>query len=378
MPLRMCASCWIRALKSDEHNLLPVHGVGLGSVVKSSKTSRVLVKESVNDQRQSEVWRGSCKRFCSIEQHEDETRAQGWPCELNQLKPGPFTSQYRFSQVGDMSLHLEHLLTPMEDCSQAPEGSVTVALFRVGAKGAKINGYQVHCDQFFVMPSGSSFHLVTQDVVQACCMQFRHSAFEASAQGVSQGSVDGLMGEPYAVSVPSPLVKWLWWQLAERSDSGISDTRRDIELSQTILARLSSAVVGIVEQSLPSTRKRQVLGCAREYIEAHLTEALSVAELCAYTQVNLRTLERVFAPELGLSPTGYIQARRLNLARRKIIRQQTPEECLSVLALDCGFTHLGRFSVLYRQFFGESPSQTRGLARSASKVNQCDSWDKAG
>ncbi|WP_429861090.1 helix-turn-helix domain-containing protein, partial [Burkholderia cenocepacia] len=50
-----------------------------------------------------------------------------------------------------------------------------------------------------------------------------------------------------------------------------------------------------------------------------------------------------------------LRAPRLDHAR-ELLRGSTSERRIADIALDCGFTHLGRFAIAYREKFGESPS----------------------
>jgi transcriptional regulator GlxA family with amidase domain len=52
----------------------------------------------------------------------------------------------------------------------------------------------------------------------------------------------------------------------------------------------------------------------------------------------------------------HVRNRRLERVRAALL---TSEESTSVVALDAGFTHLGRFAAAYRERFGELPSATR-------------------
>ncbi|OXH85552.1 AraC family transcriptional regulator, partial [Burkholderia multivorans] len=56
-------------------------------------------------------------------------------------------------------------------------------------------------------------------------------------------------------------------------------------------------------------------------------------------------------------PMQYLRAKRLEHAR-ELLLGATPERRIADIALDCGFTHLGRFALAYRERFGESPSDT--------------------
>jgi transcriptional regulator GlxA family with amidase domain len=48
----------------------------------------------------------------------------------------------------------------------------------------------------------------------------------------------------------------------------------------------------------------------------------------------------------------------LNRARTALLGANRNEGCVTEIATELGFTELGRFSVRYRQMFGESPSET--------------------
>ena len=57
------------------------------------------------------------------------------------------------------------------------------------------------------------------------------------------------------------------------------------------------------------------------------------------------------------TPMGFLAEQRLLGAREKLIRQK-PEDSVSSIALDYGFVHLGRFSKVYKNRFGVTPSIT--------------------
>jgi AraC-like DNA-binding protein len=59
-----------------------------------------------------------------------------------------------------------------------------------------------------------------------------------------------------------------------------------------------------------------------------------------------------------LSPLRYFRYRLLNRARERLIAADEGHETISDIAMDLGFTHLGRFASRYEQLFGELPSAT--------------------
>ncbi|MEM8905500.1 MAG: AraC family transcriptional regulator [Actinomycetota bacterium] len=98
---------------------------------------------------------------------------------------------------------------------------------------------------------------------------------------------------------------------------------------------------------------------ARDHIDQNLSRPLAVEDIAAAVEVSVRTLQNNFRADLGQTPTSYIRNRRLERARADLADAR-PGTGVTVtdVALRWGFTHLGRFAVVYRNRFGESPSQT--------------------
>ena len=69
----------------------------------------------------------------------------------------------------------------------------------------------------------------------------------------------------------------------------------------------------------------------------------------------------MFTRDLGITPTGYIQAARLHEVRRNLLDANAGDRTIAEIAVDCGFTHMGRFSRLYRTHFSRLPSEERRL-----------------
>jgi transcriptional regulator GlxA family with amidase domain len=100
---------------------------------------------------------------------------------------------------------------------------------------------------------------------------------------------------------------------------------------------------------------------AREYIEAHLAEPISISNVSEYSATSLSKLERTFRRELQMSPSQYILARRLAAVNRELNQHSSSGRKVAQIAMDHGFHHLGRFAGAYRAHFGELPSETIGL-----------------
>jgi len=103
------------------------------------------------------------------------------------------------------------------------------------------------------------------------------------------------------------------------------------------------------------------------WIEAHLEEPISIGRLCAVAGVGERALQKGFESRRGMSPMRFVTERRIAEARRQLVEGRGRDDVTHV-ALRLGFNHTGRFATLYRQVFGESPSQSLGRARGRSSA----------
>lgn len=93
------------------------------------------------------------------------------------------------------------------------------------------------------------------------------------------------------------------------------------------------------------------------FLEAE-SDRLSLADLCEATGVGATALAEAFHSVCGVSPVRYFKLRRLSQARSSLLRSTRARAAVKQVALDAGFMEFGRFSVEYRELFGQSPSAT--------------------
>ena len=94
-----------------------------------------------------------------------------------------------------------------------------------------------------------------------------------------------------------------------------------------------------------------------EFLEANPNTPLYLTEVCAAIGTAERTLRIACEEHVGMGPIRYLHLRRMHLVRRALLRADS-STTVTRIATDHGFWELGRFSVAYRQLFGEVPSVT--------------------
>jgi transcriptional regulator GlxA family with amidase domain len=132
-------------------------------------------------------------------------------------------------------------------------------------------------------------------------------------------------------------------------------------------AHAESQVIGLMADVLLDTSSHligggslsaQRLNDLEDWIEAHLGEPITLGRLCSVVGVGERSLQLAFSARRGMSPMRFVTEQRLQAAHRRLAASGGIPDVTSV-AIELGFTHMGRFSMTYREAFGELPSRTR-------------------
>ena len=128
----------------------------------------------------------------------------------------------------------------------------------------------------------------------------------------------------------------------------------------SLLLEFPHSAQKVLARKAPPKAATGRLSRALELMRTSIDEPLTLTAIASECGVSVRTLTQLFRVAQGVSPMRYLQELRLTRAREQL-RRGSSETTVTAAALSCGFTGLGRFSALYRQRFGELPSQT--LAR---------------
>lgn len=150
------------------------------------------------------------------------------------------------------------------------------------------------------------------------------------------------------------------WSESNRSGAGPDSHIGITELEDELKAHFV-----IATETIADCRRRgeaiateRTMARAEEYLDSHLTNAVSRADLAAAAGVSIRTLSRGFLKRHATGPMGFLKARRLYAAYRRLLAAEAGSTRVTDVALRYGFNHFGKFAGEYKQAFGESPSVT--------------------
>ena len=241
----------------------------------------------------------------------------------------------------------------LEICGEAPAGMLTVIMPAVGIR-IHVNGHTIGGSELAVLGLGAELNLTNITPVDGIMLNIPAALFE-SEHGLklpTRGQILPIRGRPAAIECFKSSI-WSAWQ------TGAAEAPPPADIVAEIATLMNGSRVPLADARCGEMGRWRVLQRARRYVDAHLTETVDVGDICKHTHVSLSTLERVFRQRLEMTPLDFIRARRLNAARAALVSDKACQRQISEIALGCGFSHLGRFSAVYRAHFGHLPSETR-------------------
>jgi len=314
--------------------------------------------------------------FHSMEEVTELTDLMDWPGEFHQLSKGLVTSRWRSLSLGDYSLISHRMDKRFHARLTAPRGCVALAV-TPPPHFMLVDGLELGNDKALVMDANSEVDFVSAGKTACTTLVLPESDFKASGQALFPRFRMRTSGELTRI-LQCPSSGWSALQ------GEMTNLLRNGSVSPEDLSHLLSRFFDLMVEE-PEERQREaclgnrstgsVARRAREYIEDHYDSTIRMEDLCRCTGVSIRTLQRSFSEYFQMSPFDYIKARRLNSARQALVAGEASlGGSVTRIAVENGFTHLGRFSVGYREHFDELPRETLARERQSltTRTNRPD------
>ncbi len=100
---------------------------------------------------------------------------------------------------------------------------------------------------------------------------------------------------------------------------------------------------------------RAQMGLVEDFIEAHLSNSLSLEDLARACGLSSSYFARRFKSSAGMPPHQYLIQKRVERAKR-LLRGTMP---IVEVALECGFSHQEHLTNVFRRFTGQTPAAYR-------------------
>lgn len=146
------------------------------------------------------------------------------------------------------------------------------------------------------------------------------------------------------------------------------EERNDLMLNRALAGEVERALMAYLVHCQPSNYSDALRATAApaapryvvkaiEFMHANLAQDISISDLAMAAGVGARALHEGFKRFRATTPMAALRTIRLAQARAALLAADEHEH-VATIAMQSGFTHLGRFSRLYRARYGEMPSQT--------------------
>jgi AraC family transcriptional regulator len=228
------------------------------------------------------------------------------------------------------------------------------------AGGFERRGTRIH-GQFCVVPARSATRWIVSRPARSLLLRLTPSLVAETADAMGVGSHDADLAP--SIHIRDPRIEHIGWMMQAEEDDGHPGGRLFADsLASALAARLLAlqsreAASGPGRaRALPAWRLRRVI----EYVEAHLDEDLTLAELAGVAGFSLSHFKLLFKQAAGVPVHRFVLERRVERARTLLLEGSMS---MTEIALEAGFAHSSHMARSMRRVLGLSPSQVAGASR---------------
>jgi AraC-like DNA-binding protein len=95
-----------------------------------------------------------------------------------------------------------------------------------------------------------------------------------------------------------------------------------------------------------------------DYLERNVGNDVALGDIADAIHVTPRAVQYMFRKHLDTTPLQYLRRLRLHRAHQDLLNCDRAHDTVTAVAARWGFMHSGRFAVMYRETYGQSPHAT--------------------
>jgi AraC family transcriptional regulator len=233
-------------------------------------------------------------------------------------------------------------------------GTPVPVSYRAGT--AERQGVRLH-GQFCVVPGGSSTRWTLSQPATSLLLRLAPAHMRATAEDMGLGSRTFDLAP--AIHIRDPQIERIGWMMQAEEHAANPGGRLFADslasaLAVRLIALQSPALAASPARAraLPAWRLRRVI----EYVDAHLDQDLSLAELAAVAEFSPSHFKALFKQAVGVPVHRFVLERRVERARLRLLEGRLS---ITEIALEAGFAHPSHMARWMRRLLGRGPSQVR-------------------
>jgi AraC family transcriptional regulator len=233
-------------------------------------------------------------------------------------------------------------------------GTPVPVSYRAGT--AERQGVRLH-GQFCVVPGGSSTRWTLSQPATSLLLRLAPAHVRATAEDMGLGSRTFDLAP--AIHIRDPQIERIGWMMQAEEHAANPGGRLFADslasaLAVRLIALQSPALAASPARAraLPAWRLRRVI----EYVDAHLDQDLSLAELAAVAEFSPSHFKALFKQAVGVPVHRFVLERRVERAQLRLLEGRLS---ITEIALEAGFAHPSHMARWMRRLLGRGPSQVR-------------------
>ena len=288
---------------------------------------------------------------------------RGWNQSYDQISAGSFQGTFLEATLDRVHLFREVTSNALYQTGVLSAGTVAVGVPLALRGNATFCGRRCDGSQLHVFSGDDAFEFFSPCGLDIAGFVFDAEDFYGALTADEQETMVHALGKPHLRSVTPQGADRLRQLFADVCDeltqspaiavapNRLSAMTRDIATALACALAFEQTDAG---DPVPEPRRSRIVRQARELAaQGRDGSAITVEELCRSVGVSRRALQYCFLEILGIGPSAYLRAVRLNGARRAMKQATSVADAAALW----GFWHFGRFARDYKSMFGELPSE---------------------
>lgn len=295
-----------------------------------------------------------------------ERGLQGWLQRYCQLSPGRYDGRTQTLQLDGVSVMRETINVAVHERTAPPPDQVVFVQSTSATGRWSFNASSVDSNSISVVRNAEEHSVAFPQASDVLIVAIEESLLN-DGEGVKPSASTAPTGDAFrfcATWILSVLAQISTVESAAAAELAIVLPGLIVDRLQYVQSKMRSdggfAVIG------PSDTL-EIFRRAEHVCEDESGPVLTVRQLAARVGVPSDVLREAFVHIAGVGPGQWLRSRRLDAARRDLLKAAETGETVTDIATKWGFWHLGRFSATYATQFGEPPSQTARWARIAER-----------
>jgi len=294
--------------------------------------------------------------FSAAEEMEETFKDAGIEQPIRQLGKGAFRSALAAAITKDVEFYSDRYNRKISLHLESLNGSVGFVFPRSASGDFLAAGENIGNEKLLVIPTGSGVDITGPSLIGSDSIAISEKRFAELAQTLCP-----TIERPEVLALfEGDNAQFLALRQAVTEIVAHPELDSNGETTANVVASIIAWMGDTSRQHSPieiseSTRRIHIAKIVQDYIESHYQDAIHIEDLCRVSAVGVRTLQRYFREYFDLPMSQYLKTVRLDSARRELVTAISSETTVTNIAMTHGCTHLGRFSVEFREKFGVSP-----------------------